>query len=496
MLDDDSGPNCSRHTRGRVSSRTTTRRWIVLGTVMLALLAGGHVVSADRAGVSSIGEVHLPSLWSEYLPAEVIIAIALLLLASAFFSGSETAFCSISRVRLRAMSNDGTLSGRLVSGMWSHPGRLLTTILVGNNLVNVLIAVLLGSRVETMLTDAFSFSPAAAYLSAALLCTAFLVFFGEITPKVTALRCGEGFARTAAFPLLAVDKLLTPVRDGLLRMTELFFRVTRISEVRAAPFITDEEFKSLLSHSEKHGVLEQDEAQMIQGVMEFHDMVLSELLIPRLDVVALPESATVGEALEVFREHEYSRMPVYREDLDHIVGVVFIKALLPSVERGELDLSIAQFIRPAQFVPETMSVYDFVRETQRMRTHLAIVVDEHGGTEGIVTLDDAIQEVVGDISDEQEEGVPAVQRLSENAYLVEGSLSLDEVNKLLGTRLEDEEHETIAGFLMDQSDKIPEAGDTVEHSGARFTVVSVEGRRVALLRIDVEQRGDSGESSS
>jgi putative hemolysin len=466
--------------------------WFVLCVV--ALIVSG--VSDDVAGAVEGPTALAPALTtavaqaisSEYLPAEVILFVILLVLASAFFSGSETAFCTISRVRLRTMATDGTFSGRLISRMWSHPGRLLTTILVGNQIVNVLIAVVLGTRVENLLSEVFAFSPAAAYISAVLICTGFIVFFGEISPKVMAIRGGEGFARVAAFPLLAIDKLLTPVRDGLLRLTELLFRVTRFSEVRAAPYITDEEFKSMLSDGEAHGVLQEDEAQMIQGVLEFHDLVLSEILIPRPDVVAVPESATVGEALTTFREHEYSRMPVYREDLDHIVGVMFVKALLPSVEKGELDTPITQFIRPAQFVPETMTVYEFVKETQRLRTHLAIVVDEHGGTEGIVTLDDAIQEVVGDISDEEED-VPAVQKLSESIYLIAGSLPLDEVNKLLGTQLEDEEHETIAGFLMNQSDKIPEVGDTLEHNGARFTVVSVEGKRAALLRIDLAHEG-------
>lgn len=490
MLDDDSGPNCSRHTRGRFPLPVILGGWAVLCLTALAVSRGG-AAETPAAMFPDLAGPAVSAAWSAYLPGGLLVAIFLLVLGSAFFSGTETAFCTISRVRLRAMSSDGTLSGRLVSGMWSHPGRLLTTILVGNMIVNVLIAVLLGTRVENMLSHVFGFSPAAAYATAVLFCTAVIVFFGEIIPKVVAVRAGEGFARIAVYPLLAFDKLVTPVRDGLLRLTELLFRVTRISEVRAAPFITDDEFKALLTDSEAHGVLEQDEAQMIQGVLEFHDLVLSEILIPRPDVIAVPETATIGEALDIFREHEYSRMPVYQEDLDHIVGVIFMKALLPSVERGELDPPITPFIRPAQFVPETMSVYDFVKETQRLRTHLAIVVDEYGGTEGIVTLDDAIQEVVGDISDEEEEA-PAVQQLSEGAYRIEGSLPLDEANRLLGTELEDEEHETIAGFLMNQSDKIPEVGDTLEYNGVRFTVESVDGKRAALLRIDLPGPGTAG----
>ena len=463
--------------------------WLFVCVAALALAGAGDASVAE--GAASAAGAQGP--WRAHLPPYVLVAIVALTVGSAFFSGAETAFCAIPRVRLRAMSSDGALSGRLVAEMWSHPGRLLTTILVGNMIVNILIAVVLGARVENMLRDAFGLAPPAAYALAVLGCTAFIVFFGEVTPKAVAVRGGERFARLAVFPLLVVDRVLTPVRDGLLYLTELLFRATRFTEVHAAPFITDEEFKTLLSESEAHGVLEEDEAQMIQGVLEFHELVLSEILIPRPDVVAVPETATVGEALALFQEHEYSRMPVYQDDLDHISGVLFVKALLPGVEAGDFDRPIRDFVKPVQFVPETMSVYDFVKETQRLRAHLAVVVDEYGGTEGIVTLDDAIQEVVGDIGDEEEEA-PPVQQLAPNAYRVVGSLPLDEVSKLLGIELEDEEHETIAGFLMDQSEKIPEVGDTLEHNGARFTVEAVEGKRAALLRIELGMSDSEGDA--
>jgi CBS domain containing-hemolysin-like protein len=425
-------------------------------------------------------------LFSKYFPLPVVAGICVLLFCSAFFSGSETAFFSITKLRLRSLKKEGSVTGTLIAQTMEHPGRLLTTILIGNMIVNTLTGIILGGRAEVFFSElAPQLHPVVSYIFAVSVVTVLLVFLGEISPKVFAVQASEQVARAVVFPILAADRLLAPLRDGLLGMTTLLFKVTRFHELRAAPFITDEEFKSALTDGEAQGVIEEDERQMIQGILEFSDALLREILVPRQDAIALAEDSTVDQAHALYREHHYSRMPVYRENMDQIVGTLVARDLLPYISRGEIDRKLQGLIRPAHFVPATMTVQQFVRDAQRHRTHLAIVVDEYGGTAGIVTLEDAMEQVVGDIMDEGEQEDPGFTQMDEGVYALEGDFSLDDLNELLGTDLHDEEHETIAGFLMHRSEKVLEPGHTLESDGVRFTVAECEGKRVSSVLVKV-----------
>lgn len=425
----------------------------------------------------------------EYLPPGLVVVLVLLLLCSAFFSSSETALFSLHKLRVRSMQKEPGATGRIVAQLMESPGRILTTILVGNLLVNITIAVLLGTRIQQALTERFAprfdRPGVPAYLLAVAITTAVLVLVGEIVPKVFAVYARETLARAVALPLVAIDRLLAPLRDALLSVTNVLFRLARFHELRAAPFITDEELRAVLTHGESHGVIEAEEREMIQGILEFTDVILREIRVPRPDIIAVPETATVRDALEVLREHKYSRMPVYRDDLDHIVGLLVGKDLLPRVSHGDFDRPIKDVMRPIHFVPETMTVQAFVKDAQRHRAHLAVVVDEYGGTAGIVTLEDAMEEVVGDIMDEGEEEEPAYEQVAENEYRVDGGFRLDELRELVHVDLEDGAHETVAGFLMDRTEKIPEVGDRVEHAGIVFTVEAVDGKRASVVRVQV-----------
>ena len=483
---------------------------IVAGCAAVSAIRGGslsplsgplHGAWADTAGAADSeggegGPVGLGSVMAEHFPHGVLLALVLLLALSAYFSGAEVAFFSIHQVRLRGMAEEGKLSGRLVANIMKHPGRLLTTILIGNMIVNVLISVVMPPRLERVIAAAFAMPPAASIVLTVALSTFVLVFFGEITPKVFAVRIHELFARATVIPLQGIDWAFAPMRWGVLKFTEFLFRVSRISDIQPAPFITDEEFISVLSHSEAKGVIEEEEGQMIQGIIESGDAYVREILVPRPDVVALERNATVGEALEVFRDHEFSRMPVYTEDLDHVTGVLFAKDLLPCVLKRELDRPIGPMARRPNFVPETMTVRELVKESQRKHMHLSIVVDEHGGTEGIVTLEDAIEEVVGDIRDEDTEEPRPYKILSERCYLVDGSFRLDDLSELIGIGLQDSEHETVAGFFIDRTNKVPQVGDKLTHDGIEFTVEGVEGKRAAVLRVEAPRPAERGQPSS
>ncbi len=485
-LDDDTGPQ--RPLKYDHILRSVTTLLIVAAMLGgLLLTTSGHSVA--RAELSSPGGLtdavyEKTGVFDIFTPS-ILTGLLCLILLSAFFSASEVAFFSIHRLRLRGMEENGGVTGRMVAELMNHPGRLLTTILVGNMFVNVTISALLPGRLEQVLEHSLGLSAVPAYLATVLLSTAILVYFGEVTPKIFAVSLSERFARVAVIPLKAVDWVLAPICWLLLRLTDFIFRITRFNDIKAAPFITDDEFKSLLSHSEVDGVIEEEEGQMIQGILDLSDAMLREILVPRPDVIALNESDTVGEALALYREHEFSRMPVYAENLDHITGMLYAKDMLSCVIEDKLDMAVKNLAHPPHFVPVTMTVHTFVKDSQRTKMHMAIVVDEYGGTEGIVTLEDAIEEVVGDIQDAPDEDEPLYKRLEERKLRVDGTLPLDELSDLIGILVEDEEHETVAGFLMAQTSKILEKGDRVHHNGVDFVVEKMDGKRVASLVVEV-----------
>lgn len=469
--------------------------WLAVWTPALSTSGGVfpgisavHAQTETESPVPTEGAGETGSPWTHNLPPILLVAAAALLGMSAFFSGSEAALFSIKRVRLATLREQGTGAGRLVGRLMEYPSRLLTTILVGNTIVSVLFALLLSARVERELAGTFALPVAASYCLAIALITALLVLVGEIAPKVVAVRSGEIFARAIAVPLAAIDWLMQPLRDSLLAMTTFLFRVTRFRELRAAPFITDEEFRSVFEQGEAQRVMQEDERQMIRGILEFTDATLREILVPRPDVVVLPEEATVAEALTMFRERGYSRMPIFKDDLDHITGLVVMKDLLPKITAGEMDQPVKEFARAIQFVPESMTVQQFVTQARKRRVHLAVVVDEYGGTEGIATLHDALEEVVGDIHEEHEPETVPFKAIDSDTFRVEGGLPLDELSDLVGLPFKDTEHATVAGYLMNQSDKIPEPGDRIEVEGVEFTVEACHGNRVSSVRVHVRER--------
>jgi len=474
-LDEDPGPL-------RIGKTVVWIASIAFVAVMVQL-AGAPVAGSQEPGTADATHGFL-----HYFPPEILVGLVILTGFSGFFSASEVAFLSIHRVRLRAMQAGNALSGRMVAALLAHPARLLNTILIGNMIMNVLISVLLPARLEAYLGVLWGLSPALNAVLTVCLSTAFLVFFGEITPKVIAVEVSESFARGAAIPMWLADRILAPVRWGSLRFTELLFRLVRFHDILPAPFLTDDELINVLSEGEAHGVIEEEEGQMIQGILVSGDAFLREILVPRHQMVALEREATVAHALGLFRENAFSRMPVYQEDLDHITGVLVAKDLLPYVVRGELDRPVGPIARRPSFVPETMTLRDFIRYSQRRHMHLSIVVDEYGGTEGLVTLDDAIEEVVGDIRDAAVVDSRPYRRVGRGVYIVDGGLPLDELNALLGVSLESEGHETVAGFVIDHLGKVPEKGDRLEHDGARFTVETVDGKRAASLRVETTPR--------
>jgi len=448
----------------------------------MLLLAGGLEAQEPAGGLFAQPSEPVP--WHEILTPTILIGGALLLAFSAFFSGSEIAFFSLHRLRLRAMQESEEYLDRIVSRLMRDPTSLLTTILMGNSITNVALGVVVAANIERLFAESFLLPPTVGFAFATAIGTFLLVFIGEVTPKLLIVRHNEFFSRLAAIPIFLIDRIMRPLRDGTIALIGFFFRITRFSEMRPAPFMTDEEFRSVLSEGEATGALAQDKHKMIQGIIEVHNVMVREIKVPRPDMVALEESATVDEALALFREHEFARMPVYREHLDAIVGALYAKDLIASLDQGALDQPIKPMLRKIPFVPETMGVAEFMKNARKLRSHMAIVVDEYGGTDGLVTLQDALREVVGDIGEETELS-ELYKVVDKNTFEIEGGFPIDEFGQLTGVSLDDTEHTTVAGYLMARIDKIPEQGDSYDDDRLRFTVESVEHKRVERMRVEV-----------
>ncbi|MFP4500610.1 MAG: hemolysin family protein [Candidatus Hydrogenedentota bacterium] len=499
-LEDDSVPSRSRrrHSARRSGLRLfgVTALWV--GVVLLVLGArGGDPATSEVESIAKAAESSPPLYPGNPLPPSIIALSIMLLGGSAFFSAAEVAFFSLHKVRVRAMRESPQLLDRLAAGLLEHPGSLLTTILMSNAIVNVLLSVVLGTRIERALSEGVTENPAISYVLAVLVSTGLLVSFGEIIPKVLVVWRNEAYARLAALPLYLLGSILAPLRNAIIRITGFLFKVTRFSDLVPAPFMTDGELKSVLSESEASGVIETDERRMIEGILEFTGMRVNEILIPRPDVVALPLDATIAEALALLREHEYARIPVYEENLDHMKGVLYTKDLLPAFRDGRLEEPIQPLLRRPLFVPETMTVAEFVKTAQRLHMHLAVVVDEYGGTEGIVALQDALRELVGEFTEELQDREPPYVQVSASEYQVEGNMPLDDLEDLIGIAVEDEEHTTVAGFLLQRSERLLEVGDQIDYDGVRFTVEEVDRHRIERVRIEVLRHGaaEEGEMS-
>jgi len=470
--------------------------------------AGGRLMLAAlavAAGITLAGGTDYASApvtdWTDaagniFPPGRGLAALALLA-ASAFFSASEVAFFSTSRVRFRAMREQGRPLAVIAARLMDEPSAVLATILMGNSLVNVLLGITLGESLAGLLEKSLSVSSGVSYTLATLLTTLVLVFFGEMVPKALTLRRAERFAQLAAPGIWLAGLVFRPVRGAVTWLVGLLFRLTRISELPPAPFLTDEEFLLVLEDGGAPGVIEEDERQMIRGILQFGDKTVRDILVPRMDMVALPDTATAADALAVFREQEYARMPVYRDNLDTILGIVYAKDLLQCLDDGRMGTPVTALMRPVHFVPETMTLADFMKHVQRYHAHLAVVVDEYGGTRGLVTLQDALREVVGDIGDDSEESEePQCVQVGPGEYLADGSYSLEKLEDLIGIRADDEEHTTLAGFLMSRAERVLSPGDRLELDGVVYRIESMNDKRVTRVRLWVREHAESGEDEA
>ena len=411
-----------------------------------------------------------------------LVVLLILLLLSAFFSGSETAFFSLNQLELKKLKEDNDTTSQRITDLLSKPERILITILLGNNLVNIAIATIAAMMTHKIVLQ-HNLSQLLALVIDIALVTFVILILSEITPKVIAVKNHVRYARIAIGPLRFFMFLLWPI----VRLLEaLMGGVVRKVGKRGRVYLSESELKTLVEVGEEQGALEEEEKEMISSIFEFGQTQVREIMVPRIDVVAVHEKTSFDELVSVVTSNGHSRIPVFRESMDDIIGVLYAKDLIPFLLKDTSSFSLEAALRKPYFTPDSKQIDDLLREFQQNKIHMAVVVDEYGGTAGIVTLEDIIEEIVGEIQDEFDTEGSLFRNLGDDCYLIDARLSISDLNEEFEEDLleESDDYETLGGFIFDIAGEVPEVDNHFESAGYRFTVLSMEGHRPGLIKVE------------
>ncbi|MDI7815362.1 HlyC/CorC family transporter [Clostridioides difficile] len=405
-----------------------------------------------------------------------IIFLIVLLMGSAFFSASETALMSLSKIRIRYMQDEGVKGAKLVSSLIESPNKLLSSILVGNNVVNIA-----ATSISTSLFIGLMGEKGVALATAVM--TVLVLIFGEITPKTIAASNSEKVSLLVSKPIKVIIFILRPIVWIFNIITSVIFKLFGITNKGAKSFITEEELKTMVNVSHEEGVLEMEEREIINNVFEFGDMQAKNAMIQRIDMVAIDMEDSYDEIIQVFKTEKLSRMPVYEETIDDIVGILNIKDIIFLSDEEVESFDIKNYMREPFFTYEFKKITQLLEEMKLEKSQMAIVVDEYGGTSGLLTIEDLVEVIVGDIEDEYDEEEDEIQVIKEDEYIVDGSTKIGDVNELIGVNLESEEFDSIGGFIIGHLSRLPEENEVIEVDNIRFCIESIEKNRIKKIRI-------------
>ena len=434
-----------------------------------------------------------------------ILIIAILIVINGVFVAAEFSLVRVRRTRLEQLSDEGNRGARRVQKLVSQPARFLATIQIGVTFVGFLSATFAGANLVGGFADAVRSVPflaPQAELIALLLVTAlvslFTIVFGELVPKGLAYAYAERMAFLFAGPIDLLGRILAPLVWFLTTATQAITRLFGITDTQGER-LTAEELMIIVERGGEQGVIEAEEQQMIGAVLELGQQRVHEVMVPRIAITALPVDAPSDQIVDTIVAAGHSRIPIYDETIDNVMGILYAKDLLPVLAKGDKP-DLRTILRTPLFVPESISVDDLLHMLQARKVHLAIVLDEYGGTAGLVTIEDLIEEIVGEIQDEYDVEEPMVERLSENQARIDGRASIDDLTETFGIELDDsdrEQYDTVGGLVYHEIGGVPTVGDTVEVNGLTLTVESTDGRRVGkVLVVRHPQEGDEQDEAA
>ncbi len=433
------------------------------------------------------------------LPVVPLLVIVVLTVLEGFFVAAEIALVSIRRSRVEQLAEEGDQGAKRVRRLLNEPGRFLAVCQLGLTFIgffaSAYAAVSLADQLASLLEGGGMDAGTAAGLalvSVTIVLALFTIVFAELVPKTLALAHAERFAITLSLPIDFLARVLGPIIRFLTWVTNGVVRLFG-AEVTSDAQITAEELRLIVERGGEQGILEAEEEQMINAVIELGDQRVHEVMVPRIHMVSLPADSSLDDAIDTVIDEGHSRIPVYDDSVDEIVGILYAKDLLPFL-KGTVEErpALRSILRTPVFVPESMSVDDLLHELQRRKVHLAIVLDEYGGTAGLVTIEDLLEEIVGEIQDEYDEEEPLIVRLSENEARIDGRAAIDDLEELFGTSLgleDEDQYDTVGGLIYHRIGGVPKPGDRVPVDGLTLTVETTEGRRVGKV-LAVRERPD------
>ncbi|MBM0046332.1 HlyC/CorC family transporter [Anaerococcus sp. mt242] len=404
-----------------------------------------------------------------------LIVIIVGIILSAFFSSSETALTSVNIFKIRQMEKNGVEKAPLVRKLVDNIGSVLTTILIGNNIVNIV--------TTTIATIFFTevIGPKGAVISPIIL-TIVVLIFGEVTPKNIAAANSEKLALKVARPIRLFDIILKPINFILGKITGAITKIF-VGEEESTNLVTEEDLKTIVDVSEEQGVINNEESEMINNVFEFGNSYVSDIMTARTNMEVISIESDQEELNEILKETNHSRIPVYGKNIDNILGILHMKDIVSTIADGR-NLDLEELIRPAYYVYDNMHIFDLFTNMRAENASLAIVIDEYGGTSGLVTIEDIVEELVGEIDDEYDIDDKDIFKLTENSYLVKPSLHLSDFNDYFNLELEEIKNDSIGGYVIDHLSRIPEQGDCVEVDNVRITVDEVDRYKIEMIKVE------------
>lgn len=405
-----------------------------------------------------------------------LVVLVFLLLLSAFFSAAETALMSLSKIRIRHLVEEGVRGAKLIQKLTEEPSRLLGSILIGNNVVNIG-----ASALATSVT--YKIAGESGVAIATGIVTVLVLIFGEITPKSLAKQKSEAVALRIIKPISFIVIILKPFVWIFSQISALFIKLFGGDVDRNQPFITQEELKTMVGVSEEEGVLEVEEKEMIFNVFEFGDLLVKDVMVQRVNIIAIDTEVSYEEIIKVIKTEQFSRIPVYNETIDDIVGILNVKDLI-LVDRDNSEFSVKNYMRDPFYTFEFKKITELFGEMKKTRNHMAVVLDEYGGTVGIVTIEDLVEEIVGEIEDEyDDESDKEIEVIKEDEYVVDGSARLHDISDLIGVNMESEEFDSVGGFVIGQLGRMPEMNEEVHYENMKFIVEEIDKNRIKKVRI-------------
>ena len=388
---------------------------------------------------------------------------------------SETALMSLSKIRIRHMVEEGVKGAKLVEKLTEDPNRLLGAILIGNNVVNIGASAL----ATTIATNIFG--SAGAGIATGVM-TILVLIFGEITPKSIAKQKSEKVALKVSKIINIIVKILKPFIGIFTAISSIFIRLFGGDPKASEPFITEEELRTMVGVSEEEGVLEDVEKEMIFNVFDFADAHVKDVMVQRVDVIAVDIDASYEEVLDVIKTEQFSRIPVYNQTIDDIVGILNVKDLIMA-EKNSKPFKVSDYMREPYYTFEFKKIKELFSEMKKTRNHISVVLDEYGGTVGIVTIEDLIEEVFGEIEDEYDDYEKEIEVIKEDEFVVDGSARLDDISELIGVNMESEEFDSVGGLVIGELGRFPEQNEEVQLNSIRFVVEEVDKNRIKKVRI-------------